>query len=78
KKGGQNYRQIDEKLLGKNWQFENEAPIILEYNIKECMFFEKFIVPVRVLYSVYIALYPEFLSKEQCMNTGDKNIRLFK
>ncbi|CAI2199221.1 4521_t:CDS:1, partial [Funneliformis geosporum] len=48
------------------------------YKIKERMFFEKFIIPIRVLYSVYIALCPEFLSKEQCMNTGDKNIRLFK
>ncbi|CAI2199084.1 13443_t:CDS:1, partial [Funneliformis geosporum] len=54
------------------------ALIIPEYNIKKRMFFEKFIVPVRVLYSVYIVLCPEFLPKEQCMNIGDKNIRLFK
>jgi hypothetical protein len=42
------------------------------------MFFEKFIVPVNVLYSEYIALLPRLLPKEQCINTGDKYIRLLK
>ena len=50
---------------------------ILEYNNKDCIFFEKFIVLTNVLYSEYIILLSEFLLNEQCINIRDKYIHFF-